>query len=110
MTNNYTPVSCICMGKDDEEVRRKCLKSVKIMSPTHPLSYVVILSVQLIIIKSECCNDIAISSSSTASSYQENQIGIYSIKPDLRVNDRPVYKQNKGNLYVYYWVMFSRIV
>ena len=84
-------------------------KSVKIMSPTHPLSYVVILSVQLTVVKSECCHDIAISSSSTASSYQENQIGIYSIKPDLRVNDRPVYKQNKGNLFVYYWVMFEKI-
>ena len=78
------------------------------MSPTHPLSSFVILSVQIIIIKPECCNDIAISSSSTASSYQENQIGIYSMKRDLRVNDRPVYKQNKGNLYVYYWVTFAR--
>ena len=26
------------------------------------------------------------------------------MKQDLRVNDRPVYKQSKGNLYVYYWV------
>ena len=74
------------------------------MSPTHQLSSFIILSVQFTIVKSECCRDIAISSSSTASSYQKNQIGIYSMKEDLRVNDRPVYKQNKGNLYVYYWV------
>ena len=96
------------LGKDDDEVCRK-FQSVEIMSPLHPLSSFLILSVQFRIITPECCNDIAISSSSTASSYQKNQIGIYSLKPDLRVNDRPVYKQNKGNLYVYYWVTFSMI-
>ena len=55
-------------------------------------------------INSECCESIAITSSSVGKSYQEHQLGIYSIKPGLKVNDRPVYKQNKGDQYLYYWV------
>ena len=55
-------------------------------------------------VNSKCCENIAISSSSVGKSYQEHQLGIYSIKPGLEVNDRPVYKQNKGDQYLYYWV------
>ena len=52
----------------------------------------------------ECCDTLAVSSSSVAKSFQEHQLGIYNIKLDLSVNDRPVYKQSKGDQYLYYWV------
>jgi hypothetical protein len=55
-------------------------------------------------ISGDCCDSIAISSTSIAVTYQEHQLGVYTKVYDLTVNNRPVYKQNKGDQYAYYWV------
>ena len=54
--------------------------------------------------RGKCCDSISVTSSSVGESYQSNQLGIYSIKEDLTVNGRPVYKQVGGDQYFYYWV------
>jgi hypothetical protein len=64
----------------------------------------IILIHQLLTISSECCDSIAITSTSVGLSYQEHQLGIYTKVYNLTVNNRPVYKQNKGDQYAYYWV------
>ena len=53
-------------------------------------------------ISSDCCDSIAISSTSVGLTYQEHQLGVYTKVYDLTVNNRPVYKQNKGDQYAYY--------
>ena len=37
-------------------------------------------------------------------SYENQQV------PGLRVNERPVYKQNRGSEYVYYWVSLNLLI
>ena len=63
-----------------------------------------LLSNHFLKVFSECCESVAITSTSVGLSYQEHQLGVYSLVPGLSVNDRPVYKQNKGDQYAYYWV------
>ena len=55
-------------------------------------------------ISGDCCDSIAISSTSVGRTYQEHQLGVYTKVYNLTVNNRPVYKQNKGDQYAYYWV------
>ena len=68
------------------------------------INIAVILSSLLSRVLSECCESVAISSSSVGRNFQEHQLGIYTIRDELKVNDRPVYKQEKGDQYLYYWV------
>ena len=68
------------------------------------INIAVILSTLLSRVLSECCESVAISSSSVGRNFQEHQLGIYTIRDELKVNDRPVYKQEKGDQYLYYWV------
>ena len=53
---------------------------------------------------SQCCPSISVTSSSVGEEYQAVQLGLYSIKDNLTVNGRPVYKQVRGDQYFYYWV------
>ena len=52
----------------------------------------------------QCCPSISVSSTSVGEEYQAVQLGIYTIKDNLTVNERPVYKQVRGDQYFYYWV------
>ena len=63
-----------------------------------------ILITQLRSVFSDCCDSIAISSTAVGLDYQEHQLGVYTKVFNLTVNNRPVYKQNKGDQYAYYWV------
>ena len=53
---------------------------------------------------SQCCPAISVSSTSVGEEYQAAQLGVYTIKDNLTVNGRPVYKQVSGDQYFYYWV------
>ena len=68
-----------------------------------PVLWLVISQVQSLA-PNDCCQSVAISSSAVGKDFQEHQLGIYSIKPGLIVNDRPVYKQHRGRHYLYYWI------
>ena len=68
------------------------------------ITLIIILMNHLLTISSECCDSIAITSTSVGLTYQEHQLGVYTKVYDLTVHNRPVYKQNKGDQYAYYWV------
>ena len=53
---------------------------------------------------SQCCPSISVTSTSVGEEYQAVQLGVYTIKDNLTVNGRPVYKQIRGDQYFYYWV------
>ena len=55
-------------------------------------------------VSSQCCPSISVTSSSVGEEYQAVQLGLYTIKDNLTVNGRPVYKQVRGDQYFYYWV------
>ena len=52
----------------------------------------------------KCCAEISVTSNSVGGDYQAHQLGIYTMKENLTVNGRPVYKQVGGDQYIYYWV------
>ena len=61
-------------------------------------------------VSSQCCPSISVTSTSVGEEYQEGQLGIYTIKDNLTVNGRPVYKQVRGDQYFYYWVSSEVVV
>ena len=54
--------------------------------------------------RSQCCASISVTSSAVGENYQSHQLGVYSLKENLTVHGRPVYKQVSGDQYFYYWV------